>query len=412
VLSFILGVVLFALAIGISIALHEAGHMFAAKAFGMKVRRYFIGFGPKIWSTRRGETEYGLKAIPAGGFCDIAGMTAIDEVTEEESPRAMWRYKTWKRVTVMCAGSITHFILGFIVLYFMAVSVGLPNIKDEPVVEKVAPCAQTAQLTSLPGGKQQLKYLPCAKGAPAPAQNAGLRAGDRIVSVAGQNTATWTKAVSLIQARRGETPIVVDRDGQRKTLSVNIAEVTGIKQSADSSAKLEVGKVGAIGAGKQAIFDYNGLSAFGGAGAFTGTMFGNVWEGLKRFPEKIPALIHAIGGGQRDQNTPISVVGASIIGGDAVEAGSWLLFLYLLTALNFFAGVFNLLPLLPLDGGHIAVTLYERVRDWLRKLRGLAPGGPVDYTKLTAVTMVVVLLGGAMMLLTITADIVNPIRLQ
>lgn len=414
-LSFILGVVLFALAIGISIALHEAGHMVAAKSFGMKVRRYYIGFGPKIFSFRRGETEYGLKAIPAGGFCDIAGMTAIDEVTEEESPRAMWRYKTWKRVTVMCAGSLTHFVLGFLVLYFMAVSIGLPNIKDEPVVEKVAACAQTAQLTNLPDGKQQLKYLPCAKGAAAPAADAGMRSGDRIVSVAGQATPTWSKAVSLIQSRRGVTPIVVDRDGKPTTLSVNIAEVTGIKQSGgdqNSAAKREAGRVGAIGAGQQAIFHYNGFSAFGGAGAFTGTMFGNVWEGLKRFPEKIPALIHAIGGGQRDQNTPISVVGASIIGGDAVEAGSWLLFLYLLTALNFFAGVFNLLPLLPLDGGHIAITLYERVRDWLRKLRGHAPGGPVDYTKLTAVTMVVVLLGGAMMLLTITADIVNPIRLQ
>ena len=105
---FIIGVVLFALGIGLSVALHEAGHMFTAKWFGMKVRRYYIGFGPKIFSFRRGETEYGLKAIPAGGFCDIAGMTALDEVTPAEEPRAMWRYPAWKRVVVLGAHGVSN----------------------------------------------------------------------------------------------------------------------------------------------------------------------------------------------------------------------------------------------------------------------------------------------------------------
>src|ERR1700754_5312002 len=109
--SFALGVVLFAVGIGISVALHEAGHMWTAKAFGMKVRRYYIGFGPRIFSFRRGETEYGMKWIPAGGFCDIAGMTALDPVTVEEAPRAFFRKKTWQRVVVLCAGSAMHFIL-------------------------------------------------------------------------------------------------------------------------------------------------------------------------------------------------------------------------------------------------------------------------------------------------------------
>jgi membrane-associated protease RseP (regulator of RpoE activity) len=122
--------------------------------------------------------------------------------------------------------------------------------------------------------------------------------------------------------------------------------------------------------------------------------------------------VKAIFGGERDPNTPVSVVGASRIGGEAVEAGLWSLFLLLLASLNFFVGVFNLLPLLPLDGGHIAVTWYEKVRDWVRRARGLAAGGPVDYTKLSAVAAVLVFLGGAVTLLTVTADIVNPIRLQ
>ncbi|MGH3952133.1 MAG: site-2 protease family protein, partial [Pseudonocardiaceae bacterium] len=132
---------------------------------------------------------------------------------------------------------------------------------------------------------------------------------------------------------------------------------------------------------------------------------------LLRFPERIPLVVEAIFGAERDENTPVSVVGASRLGGEAVELGLWWIFLMLLASLNFFVGVFNLLPLLPLDGGHIAVTWYERVRDKIRQVRGKSPAGPVDYTKLSALTMVVVLIGGAVVLLTVTADIVNPIRL-
>ncbi|WP_020497892.1 M50 family metallopeptidase [Sciscionella marina] len=409
-LAFIGGIVLFALCIGLSVALHEAGHMFTAKAFGMRVRRYFIGFGPKLWSFRRGETEYGLKAIPAGGFCDIAGMTALDEVTEEEKPRAMWRFAVWKRVVVMIAGVVTQFVLGFFVVYLMAVTTGVPNVLDKPYIGKVADCAQTARFAGHKDGKQEWRYLPCAPSAPAPAKQAGLREGDRIVSVAGKPTKTWSQAVLTIQAQRGSTPIVVNRDGRTLTLRMNVAEVTGVKQSANPKQAPSIGEIGAIGAGAESTFTYNPITAFSGAGEFTGVMFTNVWEGIKRLPEKVPALISAIGGGDRGADTPISVVGASIIGGDAVEQGSWVLFLYLLAALNFFMGAMNLLPLLPLDGGHVAIAVYERIRNWLRKLRGLAPGGPVDYTKLSGVTMVVVLIGGAFMLLTITADIVNPIR--
>jgi membrane-associated protease RseP (regulator of RpoE activity) len=121
--------------------------------------------------------------------------------------------------------------------------------------------------------------------------------------------------------------------------------------------------------------------------------------------------VHSIFGGVRDPNTPVSVVGASRIGGQAVEQGLWQVFFLLLASLNFFVGVFNLLPLLPLDGGHIAVVWYERIRDWLRKVRGKSAAGPVDYTKLSAITLVFVFLGAAVTLLTVTADIVNPLRI-
>ncbi|MCT2584694.1 M50 family metallopeptidase [Actinophytocola gossypii] len=394
--AWILGVILFALGICISVALHEAGHMGAAKMFGMRVRRYFIGFGPTLWSFRRGETEYGLKAIPAGGFCDIAGMTALDEVTPDEAPRAMWRYPTWKRFVVMVAGSVTHFILGFLILYVMAITMGLPNTEPvRPEIASVNQCVVDKGNTSEDG---------CAPGAPAPAKDAGLREGDLVLSVDGTPTPTWGEMVAKVEGLSGPAEFEVRRGGEVLTLTVDVARVSAPNGE-------QAGAIGVSVALPPAMIGYGPLDAVGGTVSFTGDMFVGVWNGLLDIPEKVPAVIEAIGGGERDPNTPVSVVGASIIGGDAVEQGIWEMFVLLLATLNFFIGVFNLLPLLPLDGGHIAVLFYEKVRDWLRRLRGKPAGGPVDYTKLSAVTMVFVVIGGAFMLLTLTADIVNPIRI-
>lgn len=401
---FIIGVVLFALGIGLSVALHEAGHMFTAKWFGMKVRRYYIGFGPKIFSFRRGETEYGLKAIPAGGFCDIAGMTALDEVTPAEEPRAMWKYPAWKRVIVMAAGSITHFLLGFLVLYLMAVTMGLPNLLNKPILSDVQPCVVSD------GPNVDSIHPACGPGSQeSPAKQAGLQPGDQIVAVNSTATPTWDELVATVQKLSGPQQLTIKSpNGQERTATVTIPTVQRYTDAAKTTLKPQ----GAIGVLRQANFEYNAWTGVGGAVSFTGDMFEKTWEGLLAFPKRIPALVKAIGGGERDPDTPVSVVGASILGGDAVEHGLWNLVLLLLASLNFFIGVFNLLPLLPLDGGHIAVIVYEKIRDALRRMRGKPAGGPVDYTKLMGVTMVVVVLGGAVMLLTITADIVNPIRLN
>ena len=194
---FALGVVLFAVGIAVSIALHEAGHLWTAKAFGMRVRRYFIGFGPRVFSFHRGETEYGLKAIPAGGFCDIAGMTALDEVTPEEAPRAFFRKPTWQRVAVLSAGSITHFIIGMLLVYALAVTSGLPNLRNTPVVGELSCAADQVSTTAL---------APCGPGVPAPAVAAGLEPGDRIVSIAGTPTPTWPDAVLAIRNADGPRP--------------------------------------------------------------------------------------------------------------------------------------------------------------------------------------------------------------
>ena len=406
-LAYIIGVVLFALGIGIAVALHEFGHMLTAKAFGMKVRRYFIGFGPKIFSFRRGGTEYGLKAIPAGGFCDIAGMTALDPVTDEEAPHAMWRYPTWKRVVVLCAGSITHFILGFLILYFMALTIGLVNTSDTPLVSGVSSCVSDVNLKTL--GEQ-----PCKAGAPAPAKDGGIQAGDKIISVAGHPTTTFSDVSAQVQKSNGPTQFVIDRGGKQLTLTIDVAQVQGltVAQQNASTPPTHLTQIGMIGVVPARYIPYNGITAIGGTVGYTGQMFEGVWAGIKQLPNKVPSLISAIGGAKRDVNSPMSVVGVSRLGGEAVQDSQWALFWLLLATLQFFLGVFNLLPLLPLDGGHIAVALYERVRDWLRQLRGRPAGGPVDYTKLAPLTLVVVFLGGAMVLLSVTADIVNPIGLK
>jgi membrane-associated protease RseP (regulator of RpoE activity) len=403
VLTNIIGVVLFALGIGISLALHEAGHLGAAKAFGMNVRRYFVGFGPRVFSFRRGETEYGLKAIPIGGFCEIAGMTAMDEIDPKDEPRAMWRQKTWKRTVVMATGPATHFLLGFVVLYAMAVSLGLPNLAEKPVVQQVSNCVHDATTTA------QLTNPTCAAGETGPAQAAGLRPGDEVVSVRGVTTPTWTAMVNEIQRSHGPTVFQVRRGDELLRLTVDVPRVERPVTTADG--KSDVAQVGVAGVTATRMFDYTAWSALGGTATFTGDMFAQTFQKLIEFPQRIPAVVNAIFGGERDPNTPVSVVGASRLGGDAVQAGQWQLFLFLLASLNFFLGVFNLLPLLPLDGGHIAVTWFEHVRNWLRDRRGKTAAAPVDYMKLSGITMALIMIGGAVMLLTITADIVNPIRL-
>ena len=213
---FVVGVVLFALGITISVALHECGHMWTAQRLGMKVRRYFIGFGPKVFSFRRGETEYGLKALPLGGFCDIAGMTALDELEPDEIDRAMYRQKTWKRLTVMFGGIAMNFALGFVLIVVLAVGWGLPNLNTPPATalgEMGCVATQTADGT----------LAECA--GEGPAQRAGLQRGDVVTAVAGVPVETWAQFQAQTQQQTGPFTYTVERGGQEMTVQVTPEQV-------------------------------------------------------------------------------------------------------------------------------------------------------------------------------------------
>jgi membrane-associated protease RseP (regulator of RpoE activity) len=401
-MNFTVGVVLFAVALGLSVAIHEFGHLLTAKAFGMKAERYFIGFGPKIFSFRRGETEYGLKAIPAGGYVKIAGFTHLEEVAPADEPRAFWRFPAWKRLIVLAAGSFTHFLIAVLVLYFTAIALGLPT--NRAVVGEVSRCVPAVV-------KSNTTVTPCPAGASgAPAARAGLRKGDRIVEFNGAPVASYDALVDKIRSHPGQqVRLTYLRDGQRHTVAVPLARVQRPPQNGEATNARGLATVGAIGVAGASTETYGPLTALGATARFSGSVIDATFGAIGRFPSKVPSLVRALEGQKRDPNGPVSVVGASRIGGQAVAAGSWLLFLFLLASFNIFIGVFNLFPLLPLDGGHIAVLVFEKIRAWFARLHGRADPGRVDMNKLMPATFVVILLFGGISVLTIIADIVNPI---
>jgi membrane-associated protease RseP (regulator of RpoE activity) len=407
-MMFVTGIVLFALAILISVALHECGHMWVARATGMKVRRYFVGFGPTIWSTMRpnrlGQTEYGVKAVPLGGFCDIAGMTSVEELAPEDRPYAMYRQKVWKRVAVLFAGPGMNFIIGLALIYGIAIAWGLPNL-NQPTNAMVGETACVASQIS----KEELGECT----GPGPAALAGIQAGDVVTKVGDTDVANFDELVATVRKLDGPTTFTVRRDenGQQREFTTTV-DVTRADRftSADATAPTPVGAVG-IAPATFGPTQYNPLSAVPATFAFTGDLAVELGKSLAKIPSKVGALVDAIGGAERDKETPISVVGASIIGGDTVDRGLWVMFWFFLAQLNFVLGAVNLLPLLPFDGGHIAVATYEKLRDMVRRARGLVAGGPVNYLKLMPATYVVLAVVGAYMLLTVTADLVNPIRI-
>jgi membrane-associated protease RseP (regulator of RpoE activity) len=409
-MMFAIGIALFALAILVSVALHECGHMWVARATGMKVRRYFVGFGPTLWSTMRpnklGYTEYGVKAVPLGGFCDIAGMTSVEELAPDEQRHAMYKQKVWKRVAVLFAGPGMNFAIGLALIYAIAVIWGLPNLHP-PTTAIVGQTACVAPQISKGGDNP---FGPCPEPGPGPAARAGIKAGDTIVKVNGTDVATFADMAAAIRKLSGPVPIVYERDGER---IATVVDVTQTQRFADKDADktIAVGAIGVSAAQPPGPTRYNPLTAVPATFSFTGDLAVELGKSLAKIPTKVGALVHAIGGGERDPETPISVVGASIIGGDTVDHGLWVAFWFFLAQMNFVLGAVNLIPLLPFDGGHIAIAVFEKVRNMIRTARGKVAAAPVNYLKLMPATYVVLVFVVGYMLLTVTADLVNPIRL-
>jgi membrane-associated protease RseP (regulator of RpoE activity) len=408
-----LGIVLTALAIFVSVCLHEAGHMLTAKRFGMKVTRYFAGFGPTLFSFRRGETEYGLKAIPLGGFVKIVGMTPQDDDVEPgDEARAMWRFPVWKRTIVMSAGSVTHFILGFVLLWITASFVGIPNPKladyADDVFVRVSPCVQMEQadVSNECTGADLFS----------PASLAGLQDGDKITAINGTPVKGYP---ALVKTIRGETDrhitLTYVRGGAAPTtVAVKLTKVNRSPVDHPEAATAPTWALGIAATnppGVPLIVKVGPVQGVKESAVMTGNMFGAIGSSLKSLPGKVPGLWSALQGNPRDPNGPVSVVGASEIGGQAASVGAWYVVLLLAATLNFFFGVFNLLPLLPLDGGHIAVAWYEKLRSWLAARRNRPDPGRVDYYKLMPVTYAVIFIFAAFSLLTILADVVNPINI-
>ena len=339
------------------IMLHEAGHYFTAKRAGMKVTEYFLGFGPRVWSFRRGETEYGVKAIPAGGYVRIVGMSNLEDVDTDEEPRTFRHGTFGNRLTVILAGVTVNLILALLLIYAALIGRGLPDTV-EASVSRVLPDS--------------------------PAAEAGIRDGDRIISIDGQRLDVDRDIAEALRDRVGQpTTLVVERDGGTATLTA----VTKKRSSSDKSGIIGV----SVGQSVSSYESFNPIEAVPKSFSTIGQMTRDTGAGIGRLfsPDGLERYSKNFTGDAPKQGSPASnerprsIVGIVDIGGDLVGGNVWSL-LFLLGAINLIVALFNLIPLLPFDGGHAAVVIYEQAAS---KIRGREVR--VDFRKLVPVTALV-----------------------
>jgi membrane-associated protease RseP (regulator of RpoE activity) len=394
----LLGWVIFLVALLFSVMLHETGHFVTAKKFGMKATRYFVGFGPTLWSIKRGETEYGIKALPLGGFVKIIGMHSLDEVEDPaDEPRSFRRHPAWQRIVVLCAGSFMHFVLAFLLIFGLALGIGISN-DNTTQLGTVSTCV-AANTTQLNNGT-------CTASDPAsPAKLAGLRVGDQVTAFNGKPVSNWTQLGGAIRkAPAGSAAdITVKRDGKTLTLHATLATVSGRSGSY-------------LGIAPTVVFQtVNPVRA----AQYAGSAFGQVVVGSVKAVGALPAALPKLFSKDRGSTAAgqvSSVVGAAEATGAAVAANaSWQykvsFVLLLIASLNIFVGLFNMLPLLPLDGGHVAVVVWERIRAWFARLRGRPDPGLVDMAKLLPVSFSIFLVLMFFGIALVLADIVNPVNI-
>jgi len=376
-------VVAFILAIIAMVMIHETGHFITAKWSGMKVTEYFFGFGPSLWSIRKGETTYGIKALPLGGYVKIVGMSNLERgIDPADEPRTYRQQSYPKRVLVAVAGVVTHFVVAFLLLVLLWTVLGVPQ-HDKPTLT-------VGTISRLETGAT-------------PAIDAGLEVGDRIISIDGRAVARWEDLPPYIRENPGRAlDLVVERDGRRLDLTATPAAVQRDGETIGFigiGPKPSVEKLSLIaGAGRAGsnLWELTTASVKGLGSIFTPSSLRDYADHLTGRPEP----------GTEDQR-PVSVVGVVRIAGQAADSGTFNL-VYLLVVLNLFVAVLNLVPLLPFDGGHIAVATYERLRSRAGRRYHADVGKLMPIT--AAVVAIMVVLGVTSIYLDIFKPVGNPFQ--
>ena len=376
----IFGIIAFVLALLTSVMFHELGHFLTARKFGMRVSEFFVGFGRRVWSITRGETEYGIKAIPAGGYCRIEGMTPTDVMPDGEDNRAFVKASSAKKLIVLGAGSTAHFILGFLLIFSIFFAVGYTTLT--PNIAQV--------------GEKSV------------AQAAGFKAGDEILSINGNPVENWSVDAKQIANSQGkELRFEILRNGEKII-------ITAAPTYNEEAKRYILGVVTALGTERDGF-----LESGSQAGRATWFLTKESVKSLIALPSKVPQLFRqTFMNEDRDPNGLVGVVGAARVSGEAVGSdklnGNERLttFILLVASLNIFVGIFNLLPILPLDGGHMAVAIADEIRAFFARLRKKPRPAPIDVNVLTPITGVVVILLGILTVLLVIADVINPVSLN
>jgi membrane-associated protease RseP (regulator of RpoE activity) len=436
VLLYVLGVLVVALGLAVSIALHEVGHLVPAKLFGVKVTQYMVGFGKTVFSFKRGETEYGLKAIPLGGYIAMIGMyppgkpgsparnattgvfnqlvqdardSSAATIGEDEDHRAFYRLAIWKRIIIMLGGPAMNLVLAVVFYAIVLMGFGVPAATT--TIGSVSECV-------IPASSERTTCA--ADDAPAPGAAAGFLPGDTIVSVDGQKIESWSAATQLIRESPGEAlTFVVERNGEQKTIEATpqlteryVLDDKG-EVATDSDGAPKTTEVGFLGIGTASALTPQPASEVLPAVGNNITAVAGI---ILNLPQRLIDVGQAaFGSGERDPNGPISVLGVGRLAGEIATldqitvADKVASMLGMVASLNVALLVFNLVPLVPLDGGHVLIALWEGVKRATARLLRKPDPGPVDAARLMPLTFTVVLVLGAMSALLIYADIVKPI---
>lgn len=392
----IIGVLAFIIALLLSVMVHEFGHYITAKRYGMRVSEFFLGFGKRLWSFTRGETEFGIKAIPAGGYCRIEGMTATDEMPAGEESRAFFKASSGRKLVVLGAGSFLHFVLGFIIL--LIIFAGIGTLQPTAKIAQISPCVPQLNAECTESDPQS------------PAALAGLQKSDVITSLNGIPVSNWAKDVEVIRNSAGKELIIeFERNGQPLTITVTPA--TRVIEGKD---------YGFLGIVNEAIMVRQApFTSIKNSVLVSWDFISSSVKAIISLPSKIPALWGAtVSGAERDPNGLVGIVGVAQVSGQAVSSEGLTnaeriqTFLLIIASLNFFVGVFNLLPILPLDGGHMAVAIADEIRAAIARIRGRARPQGINVNKLAPITMVVFVLLAALTVLLLAADILNPVQVN